>query len=1011
MSLPRPHEIEERQREPFGGFVGPPFTRAAGQWVVALVLLAAMFGLGLALGETTRGMPVIWPAAGVGIFLAYHRGHAAVAVIFVLTLVLGLYAFSSLWVGLGFALGSAVAAFAGGDLLRRWEVREPLERIRDILRFGLAVAVVAPLGSALFISLGLVLGGQVPGGIGLWRTFAVWWFAGALGSLVVSAFLFVWTSRRQASPRAVHWAEVLVWLVVLLAVEAFAFREWESINARQFPLEFLTFPLLLWSAVRYGQRGVTGGILITTLMAARSMTAFESDPFAPLYVWMFLGVGGGTALVLAAVFAEYRNREIEIRMNEERLRAFVRAIPDLAFVISDEGWYLDVFAPRASIFSERAQMLKGRALQDIYPTSLKEQFMKVIKEVLASGEVRVWRYVMDFRGKPHWFEGRVAPMEPIEGHPRSVFWVAYDITESQRANAALRERDRLLQAVTEAEATLLKTQDYQTGVRRTLEIIGKGIGLDRIEVFLLHPSAGGDVLRCDFLWNHRPEAGPSAEGGGTGLILTEAEFRGPWATLRGGSTWSLESRSDAPAKVTAHLPSKSSLSSLWVPIFVEDQFAGAIAFSVFREIGEWNDNARTVLLSLAGSLGGFIETKRIEDALKEAKRSADAANSAKSDFLAMMSHEIRTPMNAILGFTDLLEQSGLNDNQLEYARIISRSGGDLLDLINHILDFSKLESGPIQLEQTAFNLETTVMEVLEIMLMKAREKELRLEYEMDDESPRIYRGDPLRVRQILLNLVSNAVKFTPAGEVRVKVASHLVRPRRVCVHFAVRDTGIGIPADKMDDLFKAFTQVDSSTTREYGGTGLGLTICQRLAEKMEGRIWAESEPGVGSTFHVEIFLESETPEAPREKPVEAAVVRLDRAFAEHYPLRILLAEDDPRNTLLAREVLSQLGYVPTCVEDGRATEACLREGSFDVVLLDIHMAHVDGIKIAEHLRAGELGERNRGCVLIALTASVLLEDERRCLQAGINAFLGKPFSLADLLRELQKAHETLTGAG
>ncbi|MFW6353367.1 MAG: ATP-binding protein [Verrucomicrobiota bacterium] len=990
------------------GSNGPLWKRAVGLLVAAVAYVLA-FGAGLGLESAETGIPIFFPASGLAVMLAYRWGRDMVLLITLLSGLIGTYVYSSGVMGLSFAVGFGGAAFFAGDLLRRWRVEAALERITDVLRFGLVAVVLAPLWSALCTLGGLWLAGLGTEEVGGLVALLHFWLSAALGTLVACPVFLVWSANTRINWKDHQLGEVLLWLVVMLGLEMLVFLNWAPVDTLRYPLEIAVFPVVLWSAVRFGQRGATVGVVLTALMAAlMTEGGAESGTQPAIYLWVFVGVVACTTLLLAAVFTEYRNREDEIRMNEERLRAFVRAIPDLAFVISAEGWYLDVFAPRASVFSERAQLLKGRRLQDIYPKSLQDQFMQVISEVLSTGEVRVWRYVMEFRGLPRWFEGRVAPMEPIEGHPRSVFWVAYDITESQRANAALHERDRLLQAVTEAEATLLRTQDYETGIRRTLEIIGKGIALDRIEVFLLRAEAGEDVLRSSFLWNHRPQAGPvgAYEQDRSAPVLREAEFRGPWGTLRGGSTWTLRGRSDAPAKVTAGIPPGFTVSSLWVPIFVEESFAGAIAFSVFREIREWNENAHAVLLSLAGSLGGFIATKRIEDALKDAKRQADAANSAKSDFLAMMSHEIRTPMNAILGFADLLEQSGLPEQQAEYAHIIGRSGRDLLELINHILDFSKLESGPIQLERTRLNLETTVMEVLEIMLMKAREKNLVLDYELDDETDKVYMGDPLRVRQILLNLVSNAVKFTRTGEVVVTVESRLERGAHHLVHFAVRDTGIGIHPEKMDDLFKAFTQLDSSTTREYGGTGLGLTITQRLAEKMDGRIWAESEVGKGSTFHVEIRLEKEDHEAEKAGGPEA-VVRISPDFARVHPLRILLAEDDPRNTRLAQEVLGQLGFDPVCVEDGRAALERLAGQPFDVVLLDIHMAHADGITIAKALRAGEVGSLNEQCILIALTASVFFEDERRCRQAGIDAFLAKPFALRDLVAELRNAAESL----
>ncbi len=973
------------------------------------------FGFGLNSAGGSSSLPLIWPGAGLGLFIAYRWGAAAAGLVGVTAFVLASYVFSSPLAGAGHAVAYGGAAFLASWFLRRRSFGTGLEHLRDVFRFIAIGVVLASLWSAFWTAAGLVASGH-PAIEGTFsETFGSLWLADALGTLVMAPVLFVWSTSSRLGWRKHPPLEVLLWMGILIALNGTVFRFWAPLDTLRYPLELAVFPVLIWGAVRFGQRATTAGIIITTLLAVWSM-----DGTAPgngvgsgsVSMWVFVGIIASTSILLAAAFAEYRNREEEIRMNEQRLRAFVRAIPDLAFVISDSGWYLDVFAPRASVFSERAQMLKGRRLHDIYPDSLQRQFLRVINEVLDSGEVRVWRYVMDFRGKPHWFEGRVAPMEPIDGHPRSVFWVAYDITESQRANAALRERDRLLQAVTEAEAVLLKTQDYQTGIRRTLEIIGQGMGLDRIQVFLLRSSAGSEDLRAEFLWSHRAEAEPMGSGGGgvVPIVITEAEFRGPWATLRSGATWSMRNRADAPAKISADLPSNVTMSSLWVPIFVDEQFAGAIEFSVFREVTRWNDNARAVLSSLAGSVGGFIETKRIEDALKEAKRQADEANSAKSDFLAMMSHEIRTPMNAILGFADLLEQSCLDEQQNEYTKIISRSGKDLLELINHILDFSKLESGPIQLEHTPFNLETVIMEVLEIMLMKAREKEIELNYELEDGGNRFYRGDPLRVRQILLNLVSNAVKFTPDGEVKVKVTSRRESEQTYLLHLAVEDTGIGIPANKMDRLFVPFSQVDSSTTREYGGTGLGLTICQRLAEKMDGRIWAESDPGKGSTFHVEIRVEAESTAVPSPRE-DTERTLLEVAFAERFPLRILVAEDDPRNTLLVREVLKQLGYSAVCVEDGREAAECLRTRPFDVVLLDIHMAHLDGLTVAQMLRQGELEDLNRDTWLVALTASVMLEDEMRCRQAGINAFMGKPFSVHDLRRELEVASRQTASAG
>jgi len=450
---------------------------------------------------------------------------------------------------------------------------------------------------------------------------------------------------------------------------------------------------------------------------------------------------------------------------------------------------------------------------------------------------------------------------------------------------------------------------------------------------------------------------------------------------------------------------------LWLPVFSTDSFWGVLLFARGSSSEPWKESDRVILTSFANSFGGFQTSQQIEEALVLAKQQADAANSAKSEFLAMMSHEIRTPMNAILGFADILAQSSLNVEQADYLKIINRSGKDLLELINNILDFSKLESAPIDLEETPFRIETTVMEVLEIMLMKARQKGLELTYEINDPSDGVYRGDPMRMRQILLNLVSNAVKFTERGKVTVEVTSTPTEEGIYVLRFAVIDTGIGIPENALDQLFDAFTQVDSSTTREYGGTGLGLTICKRLAEAMRGRVWVESKLGEGSVFHVEVRL----PPASMFGNAGAASALsddvLEASFAQEHPLRILLAEDDNANSRLALEILNRLGYQPDHAADGASAARLFAERDYDLAVLDVQMTHLDGLVLTRMLRAGDFGTDRADIYVIALTAKVSDDDEEACRCAGANCFLAKPFTLAAFKSELLTAYQSLPRDG
>jgi CheY-like chemotaxis protein/nitrogen-specific signal transduction histidine kinase len=398
------------------------------------------------------------------------------------------------------------------------------------------------------------------------------------------------------------------------------------------------------------------------------------------------------------------------------------------------------------------------------------------------------------------------------------------------------------------------------------------------------------------------------------------------------------------------------------------------------------------------SLRAYMETQLIQDQLQAAKEAPIAADHAKSEFLAIMSHEIRTPMNAIIGFSDLLHQTKMSEQQNEYVDIILRSGKDLLDLINNILDFSKLESNLIELERARFSLETAIMEVMDMVLFRAKEKGIALNFETNEEIKAHFWGDPLRLRQVLLNLLTNAVKFTHEGWVRLDVKVLEKDDPWYTFEFRVTDTGIGIPEENRGELFKAFRQVDSSTTREYGGTGLGLTIVQRLADKMGGRVSLDSAVGKGSTFSVVLKLEragSEREDPALTNPDEGSS-ELNKSFASRHPLNILVVEDDLVNTRLICEILGRLGYAVEAVPDGYKALAVLTEGRHNLVMMDMQMSRLDGLETTRRIRKGDCGEKVRGIQIIALTALALDEERDRIFNSGVNYYISKPLQLAHL---------------
>jgi PAS domain S-box-containing protein len=679
--------------------------------------------------------------------------------------------------------------------------------------------------------------------------------------------------------------------------------------------------------------------------------------------------------------------------SEQKFRLLAENSEDIISVHAADGtiWYLSPSVTQVLGY-EVEEVIGSAILEYVHPNDRHKFFNQGRANALEGKESIIVRYRVRKKDQTYlWLESIIKPI--VDRHEViKLICTSRNITDQRIAQERLKKKDQLLHAVSQATHLLLSNTDLNQAISSGIEILGTKTMVNRAYVFKNRFDAEERrwYTRLINEWNEDPALSRLGNRKMLSIgfekiapIIDPLKENNPFVSYR----W----KEKDPALLNI-FEREGVQATICIPIFLRDYFWGFVGFDEFTNQREWTDGEFSILQSFASSLGAAIERKNIEDELVQAKEIAESASRTKSEFLANMSHELRTPMNGIIGFTDLVLTTELQKTQRDYLQNVKKSAYGLLEIINDILDFSRIEAGKLVIDNTLFKLDELVEETIDILTLKAFEKKLEMLYRVDHDIPSQLLGDPVRIRQIIVNLLGNAIKFTRDGEIYVSIRKEnepYWHEGRKYLNFViqVKDTGIGIPKDKLKKIFESFTQADNSTTRKYGGTGLGLAISKSLAELMGGKLTVESEPGHGSTFTLSL-------------PLEVANDQPEILLQPKPSLKkVLVVDDNVTNLHLMEETLGYFQIFCETCSNGRDAllkiEMANAAGTpYDLIITDHHMPGMDGINLVKEIKLAYPDAAQPFILMLSSLEKNLYQIEAD--KTGINKFISKPVKLHEL---------------